>query len=192
MGPAGGRTQAACPRQSAVALGGDMMTVKQFIQGVLVGEIRDIQQNGRHHYLSFGLIAQGIEFLGACLDDHEFSVESKSRKRFEKAIKELFPSEYREFLTGKGQPFDLYEHLRCGLLHIMLPNTDVELIQNDEVEKFAEHLTVARVRNRDRLILVSQVLYTDFKNACEEVVKRIDEERITHQKVYAGFMGTEP
>jgi hypothetical protein len=168
------------------------MKVKEFIQSVLVKEIKDIQQEEGHHYLSFGLIAQGIEFLGACIDNHEFFVEGQSRNRFEKAIRDLFPADYHGYLSGKGNPFDLYENLRCGLLHVILPNADVELIQENEIKKFGDHLEIAQIRKRKRLILVSQRLFSDFENACGEVTERIDKGTISHNKVYDEFMGTEP
>jgi len=103
------------------------MNVKSFIQGLLIEEIKSIQQKEGHHYLSFGLIAQGIEFLGACLDSNEFFVERKSNQRFNRAIMELFPSKYHKYVNDKkGQRFDLYENLRCGLLHIILPKADID------------------------------------------------------------------
>jgi hypothetical protein len=86
----------------------------------------------------------------------------------------------------------VYESLRCGLLHVILPKADVELIQDNEVPKFGAHLTIANIRSRDRLMLVSQRLFADYEIACNQVVERIDRGTITHPKVYAEFMGTEP
>ncbi|MFX0097722.1 MAG: hypothetical protein ACFE7E_08190 [Candidatus Hodarchaeota archaeon] len=168
------------------------MDVKEFIQNVLVTELKDIQQKEGHHYLSFGLIAQGIEFLGACIDNNDFFVEGKSRERFEKAITDLFPSGYHSFLSGKGKPYDLYENLRCGLLHIILPKSDIELIQEAEINDFGDHLEIKEIRKKKRLILVSQRLFKDFENACETVIKRIDNKTISHSKVYQDFLATEP
>jgi hypothetical protein len=168
------------------------MNVREFIQNVLITELRDIQRKESHHYLSFGLIAQGIEFLGACIDNNDFFIEGKSRERFEKAIRDLFPSGYHSFLSGKGKPYDLYENLRCGLLHIILPKSDVELIQEAEIKKFGDHLEIKEIRKKKRLILVSQKLFKDFESACEEVKKRIDKKTIVHPKVYQDFLATQP
>jgi len=44
-------------------------TLTSFIEQVLKKEIKNIQRDENHHYLSFSSISQGIEFLGACLDD---------------------------------------------------------------------------------------------------------------------------
>jgi hypothetical protein len=49
------------------------MKISDFIQEVLMDPFREIQQNEENHYISFGLICQGIEFLGACLDSEPFS-----------------------------------------------------------------------------------------------------------------------
>jgi len=76
------------------------MTIIEFIRGVLISEFGDITD--RHKYLSFGVISQGIELLGACLDEHEFDKQGVSRNRFDLALT-LFPDEYDEFGKGRTQ-----------------------------------------------------------------------------------------
>lgn len=71
------------------------MTLVEFIQNVLITKIGDIV--GQHKYLSYGVVSQGIELLGACLDEHEFSKKHESRSRFDLAIKTLFNKGYQEF-----------------------------------------------------------------------------------------------
>ena len=51
------------------------MKISDFIQEVLIDPFREIQQNEENHYISFSLICQGIEFLGACLDSEPFSAK---------------------------------------------------------------------------------------------------------------------
>jgi hypothetical protein len=169
------------------------VTPKEFIQNVLINELRDIQQKEGHHYLSFGLIAQGIEFLGACIDDNDdFFIESKSRERFDKAIRILFPTEYHRFLSGKHKPYDLYENLRCGLLHVFLPKSDIELIQESQMNHYGYHFEIKEIRKKKRLILVSQKLFEDFESACKKVIRMIDNKTISHPKVYGDFLITKP
>jgi hypothetical protein len=168
------------------------MTVKDFIKNVLIGEIKSIQQTHGHHYLSFGLISQGIEFLGACIDNNDFHVDRKGRERFNNAIITLFPTQYHQYIKRKGEQFDLYENLRCGLLHIVVPGSDLELIQESEIPSYGEHLEIKTLRNRDRLILVSQKLMTDFENACNNVISQIENNSISNQKVYQDFLSTAP
>ena len=168
------------------------MIVKDFIKNVLIDEIKSIQQTHGHHYLSFGLISQGIEFLGACIDNNDFHIDSKGRERFNNAIITLFPNQYHQYIKRKGEQFDLYGNLRCGLLHIVVPGSDIELIQESEISSYGEHLEIKTLRNRDRLILVSQKLMTDFENACNNVISQIENNSISNQKVYQDFLSTAP
>lgn len=171
------------------------MTVKEFIQNVLIGEIKKIQQEEGHHYISFGLISQGIEFLGACLDNEPFNTNTRgiSSQRFNKAITELFDSKYHTFVkTRSTEQFDLYGNLRCGLLHVFVPGADLEVIQESEIKDYGEHLDVKNLRNNDRLILVSQNLMADFENACNNIIARIDNNQITNNKVYNQLLSTSP
>lgn len=62
-------------------------TLKQFIDKTLISEIKTIQQTSGHHYLFFGLIAQGIELLGACLDDTKFHKKGRVVRDLGKQLK---------------------------------------------------------------------------------------------------------
>src|SRR4030067_1965446 len=123
------------------------MGILDFIQKVLIDEFKEIQQDEGHPYISFSLVCQGIEFLGACLDSEPFSAKGLSAPRFRRAIYDLFPTSYRKFNQGTGKPCDLYENLRCGLIHVILPGSRVELIRRAEKAKFsADHLEVKAIR----------------------------------------------
>jgi hypothetical protein len=155
------------------------MRISDFIQKVLIEEFREIQQDECHHYISFSLICQGIEFLGACLDSEPFSAKGQSAARFRRAIYDLFPASYRQFNQGTGRPFDLYENLRCAVLHAILPVSPLELIKQSEKEKFdANHLQVKEIRGMDRLVLVSEDLFDDYEKACREIIARISDGRL--------------
>ena len=150
-----------------------------FIQNVLIDEFKKILQAEGHHYLSFSLICQGIEFLGACLDSEPFSSKGLSAARFRRAIYDLFPTSYRKFNQGSGRPFDLYENLRCGLLHAILPEAPLELIRRSEKAKFdANHLEVKEIRGVKRLVLVSEDLFEDYEKACQEIMARMNDGRL--------------
>jgi hypothetical protein len=155
------------------------MRISDFIQKVLIEELREIQQNEGHHYISFSLICRGIEFLGACLDSEPFSAKGRSAARFRRAVYDLFPASYRPFNQGTGRPFDLYENLRCGLQHVILPESPIELIQKSEKGKFdVDHLEVKEIRGMDRLVLVSEDLFDDYEKACKEIMTRIRDGRL--------------
>ena len=169
------------------------MTVKEFINKVLINEIKSIQQESGHHYISFGLISQGIEFLGACIDNNQFNTSRKSAERFNKCIKTLFPSNYHPFVKQRSaEQYDLYGNLRCGLLHTFIPGPDLEVIQESEIKDYGEHLEIKNLRSRDRLILVSQKLMSDFENACQEVIRKIDSQELSDSKVYGEILSTSP
>lgn len=170
------------------------MKVKEFINNVMINEIKTIQQIEGHHYISFGLIAQGIEFLGACLDNNPFNTNQRvSAERFNNCIKTLFPPKYHPFVKQKStEQFDLYGNLRCGILHIFIPGPDLEVIQESEITDYGEHLDIKNIRSRDRLILVSKNLMADFETACREVIRRIDTNEIGEAKVYGEILSTSP
>ncbi len=171
----------------------NIMKVKEFINNVLINEIKDIQQKEGHHYLSFGLISQGVEFLGACLDNNDFNVKNKSKERFNKAIKELFPDDYKQYVKNRTtDQFDLYGNLKCGLLHIVVPGSDIELIQTSEISYFGNNLDEKIIRGKKRLILVSEIFMSDFEDACKEVIHRIDNNIFSHSKMYNDIISTTP
>jgi len=166
--------------------GAHLMRILDFIQKVLIDEFKEIQQDEGHPYISFSLICQGIEFLGACLDSEPFSAKGLSAPRFRRAMYDLFPTSYRKFNQGTGKPFDLYENLRCGLIHVILPGSRLDLIRRTEKAKFsANHLEVKEIQGIDRLVLVSEDLFEDYERACEEIIARISDGRLSGWK-FAG------
>ena len=101
------------------------MIITECIQTLLITEIGDIVE--RHKYLSFGVVSQGIEVLGACLDEHEFDCKKRgvSSSRFNIALKELFSEKYHEFGFVADRKKSLYQNLRCGLLNNLLPKKSI-------------------------------------------------------------------
>lgn len=128
---------------------------------MLIGEIEDIVN--RHHYLSFGLITQGIELLGAIIEDpqKEFSERNLSEGRFKKALKRLFPSEYH---IHKDL---LYTELRCGMSHVLRPRNNIVLAQRQYGHENLSQMD-------DKLLLVAEDFFDDFKDACNQVIGRLD------------------
>lgn len=129
----------------------EQVPVKDFIRKNLYPAIEMLKDKGRA-YFAFELIAAGIEFLGACMDEETekgFFEEGRSRKRFNDAIKKL-PS------LQKYNGFKLYKNLRCGMCHILLPTTTLNL--SSGYGKCSEN------------ILYIENFYCDFKSACEELL----------------------
>lgn len=169
------------------------MNISIFIKEVLIDQISELLKNPRFHYISFSLISQGIEVLGACLDSRNLFKEGKSRQRFYRAIRELFPISYQPYIIKKGKPFDLYDNLRCGLSHVLLPKNEIELIQNAEKIKFgANHLELKKIRGNQRLVLISEDLYSDFKKASETVLYRIENGQLSQPKHIRELLSFDP
>jgi len=153
----------------------NLHTIQSFILRILVEEVRDIQQKGGHHYLSFGLITQGIEFLGSFFDEEEFHTTGMGKQRFRKAIAELFPERYDPYNFDKS-PYDLYRDLRCGLVHSVLPKTSLELIKAADKGRFGgDHLDIKMVRGKEKLLLVAEDFFKDYEGACVKLISRIEE-----------------
>jgi hypothetical protein len=158
------------------------MNVKQFINQVFLNEYRRLIYDYGFHYISFSLIALGIELLGACLDEHDFGKRNESSRRFRRAIENLFPPEYQRFNSGD---YDLCTNLRNGFAHQFRPGSMVGLTHRDESRRLGtKHLQI----HNDKLVLVSEDLYEDFVDACKKVVRRIDNGVIPHPKVYSSFL----
>jgi hypothetical protein len=169
------------------------MRVPDFIQKVLIDEFKEIQQDSGHPYLSHTLICQGIEFLGACLDSEAFSAKGLGSARFRRAVFDLFPTSYHKFNQGTGRPFDLYENLRCGLIHAILSGSQLELIRRSQkTELDGRHLEVKEIRGLTRLVLVSEDLFDDYERACKEILARIRDGRLSGWKFAEDPLSTEP
>ncbi len=54
------------------------LSLTHFIQTVLLGDLRRMVYDAKLHYLAFGTIAVGIEFLGACEDAYPFNESGHS------------------------------------------------------------------------------------------------------------------
>jgi hypothetical protein len=154
------------------------MNVKEFINQVFLAEYEQVV--AQFAYISFALIGLGIEFLGACLDSHEFGERSQSTARVQKAIKELFPPAY-----GLG---DIASDLRNGFALQFRPGMSLELSKRSEAHgRGWKHLE----KTQDgKICLVAEDLYADFTAACRTVLKKIDNGELNHDKLKRGFLRT--
>jgi len=135
------------------------MTPKEFIQQVLITETGQIHTN--HPYISFAIMAIGIEFLGKCLNDCEdWNEPRRSKIDFELAVNTL-PSltTYRPLLSSHN----LWDSLRNGFAHSFVPKNTLSLSSNDETSHLTQ-ITATKIN------LKCEDFYNDFKNACNEVL----------------------
>lgn len=153
------------------------MTVKEFINQVFLNEYQKLLDAG-FHYISFALIALGIEFLGACLDSYDFAKKGRSRARFMLAM-QLFPKKYHQYSHA------LYEELRSGFAHQFRPGLKFGLTHRKESEREHTH-HLGRFGNWT--VLVAEKFYADFEGACCKVIEMLDKGRLTHPKFSKQFL----
>jgi hypothetical protein len=158
------------------------MNLIEFIDHILITEIRRIQQDydWKHTYLSFGLISQGIEFLGSLTDEFDLQMErpGESKNRFNRAIQNFFNSPYHEY-TDDANPFSLYKNLRCGMLHIVLPKN--KLLLGERQFDFGKYRHLWKYKNEsgnERLFLMAEDFYEDFRCACMRVIDIVTDKSI--------------
>jgi hypothetical protein len=152
------------------------MNLINFLENTLAGEIRSIQNYG-HHYLSFSLISQSIELLGALIDEFDIDEDFKSKARFNNAIKSLFIQKYHPYADDSND-YNLYKNLRCGVLHICVPKRKIEFSERNEprVKSFEfKHLNKYKFRTEteERLLLVAEDFHEDFTYAVQKIVTLI-------------------
>lgn len=147
---------------------------RSFIKSTLIDNIDKIIKS-QQAYLSFALIAIGIEFLGKCInDDLKDWYKGSSGEQFNLAIEELMP---------KYRAYNLYSLLRCGMAHSMAPK-DGLLLGEDSAGDV--HLAI---NERGYLTLTIEQFFKDFKKACEIVVNNIDKAKYkTDSKIYRPFL----
>lgn len=135
------------------------MTPKEFIKNVLIDEVKEIHLN--HPYISFAIMAIGIEFLGKALNSYDdWNKSGRSKQDFELAINQLDSLKvYRPLLTSHK----LWDSLRNGFAHSFVPKGTLSLSSKAETG----HLVNI---SSSQINLKCEDFYNDFKNACLEVI----------------------
>lgn len=132
------------------------MKPKEFIEHVLINELGDIVF--RHPYLSFSLLAIGIEFLGKCtLSDNEDWHNINPDKSF-KAGQGLLNQ-----IDERYRMVDLKNELRNGFSHTLSPKFGLIL---SELKNGSSHFG----KVEGRTILVAEIFYEDFIKCCNKVI----------------------
>lgn len=146
-------------------------TLDGFLDTVVLGDLGKMIHKCELHYLGFSIMGSVIELLGAVRDKKDFHEEGYGGKRFRAAIRglEAFKA-YRGFVGGKRDPHDLYAHMRSGMAHVVLCGKGVAFTQRTDKEYGGCHLQIKHLDdNTTRLILVSEDLYEDIRQAVLEI-----------------------
>jgi hypothetical protein len=156
------------------------VSLAEFIQTVLLNDLRRMVYDANLHYLAFGTIAVGIEFLGACKDSEPFNEEGLSKGRFGLGIQRLakIDRRYTQFNQNRS-PYCLYKLLRCGTAHVMRPAGPILFTQRLHCAGQPEkHLDVVD----GKLLLVCEDFYDHFAQGCESLIKELPRMRASKLK----------
>lgn len=154
------------------------LDIHNFLNSIVKKDLPDLAM--KNAYLGAGIIAGGIEFLGACLDSHPISVERESAARFCNAVNDLFPKAYHQF--SRKAPFtkamkpthDLYECLRCGMAHVLRPQGVLLTGYIAEADEDGnKHLQIISRGGKDYPLIVVEQFVADFVAAVDELEKRL-------------------
>lgn len=143
--------------------------LKEQIREIILTDFARIMETKESVTGKFILIAVGIEFLGACLDRQHMKATGRSEKRFNTAIRELFPKKYHHFTFQKSIP-NLFLDFRCPVIHQFRPGRSVILSSLDDTDR-RNHLLY---HGGGSLILVAEEFYKDLASASEELIKRLE------------------
>ena len=147
-------------------------SIESFTREVLIGNLGDMVNKHGLLYLSLINIAAGIEFLGACEDSHPFDTSGKSGERFRLGVSTFLGPIDSRYLTYnvKDDAQELYKFFRCGLLHIMVPKGGVFGVTGRASAQKANRKHLDFIPEINKVLIVVEDLYDDFKKACENMI----------------------
>ena len=169
----------------------DEKDIPWFLDHVVVNDIKKTIDAGAG-YLAFGLIAQAIEVLGALLDEQEIHVNKPGvpETRFGLAIDLVFEPINKDYARHNKttSPYYLYEHLRCGMAHVLVPKAPLIFTgRHDALVMGFRHLQEFNPGTADaQLLLVIEDFHDDLAAACARAKKLIKKK--THPKLKQGYI----
>lgn len=141
-----------------------------FTEQFLLREVEQMKAAGVRLHL-FAAISHGIEVMGALLDRLPFKAKAQGKKRFNLALRQLFPSTYTEV----GNQIDLYGQLRSHLSHSMLPAKTVR-VHVDESER---HL----IFDEGILNINMGTFYDDYCEAVKLLLEKLTSGKMKNKKI---------
>ena len=132
-----------------------------WIREVMIGRARRLAECGLTD-ITFMVIGQGIETMGAFLDKKPFRAKGQAASRFSVALDELFPPRYSA-LNGRGF---LFANLRSSLTHLSVGSPHLVLAHTCDK---AVHLS----EKYKKTTLVLENLMDDYVAAWEKIIDRL-------------------
>ena len=157
------------------------LSAKEFIQKVFIEETGRLVESGFHHF-AFVIMAQGLETLGSFLDSKPLKAREQSKLRFSHAVNRLMPKEYSRLNNNHK----LYDKLRASLAHTFTVSRSLLLTSKSNSEFGKKHLQ----ETDEKLILVAEDFYDDFKKACIRLLDGMEKGIISDKKINTEFYFT--
>lgn len=157
------------------------LSAKEFIQKVFIGETEKLIETESFHY-AFVVMAQALETLGSFLDAKPLKARDQSKLRFSRAVNRLMPLQY----TKLNDNHVLYDQLRASLAHTFTASRNIYLTTKSDSEFGKKHLQ----KIDDKLILVAEDFYNDFKKACKRLIEGMEKGIVAEKKIEMKFYYT--
>lgn len=139
-------------------------------------------QNHGFTFFSVVLITQGIETFGGILDNKPLKAQAQSKKRFDKALRKLFPPLYG-FINKNDF---LYDKLRNHMVHTLIPSSQIRIVSNDEKNSH-QHLSM-----QDKILIINPAQYQkDFAAAASLLLQLIEKGEVYNKKISSTIPGTD-
>ncbi len=162
------------------------LSARESIRTIFVQEMKSVIYDHKGSaYIKFINIAIGIEYLGAFLDNHDFTKERESQKRFDNALRKLFPKKYLKFSKSDNE-FYLYENFRCPFVHQLRPGKKVVVTHRDESKR--EGTTHLEPTKRGLLVLVLEDFFDDFEIACNRLFQLEEKNKLPSKKLEQDYI----
>lgn len=160
------------------------LNVEETINNVILGEIKQLIEFKEAPFIKFQLIVTSIEFLGACLDQHDFADNSHSEERFNTCLNKLFPKVYKKYAKNDSS-ISLYKELRCGMIHKLKPlSSKVRLTERRHIKNQKVHMEES---NGD-LYIVLEDFFDDLVRACNKLKELSSKKKLPTQKMKQGYI----
>lgn len=162
------------------------LTAEESTRTVFLQEMRSVVYDHQGSaFIKFINLAIGIEYLGAFWDNNDFMEEGLSEKRFNKALKKLFPKKYQRF-SKSGNEFYLYKQFRCPFVHQLRPGKKVVVTHRAESQK--EGTTHLEPTKNGFLVLVLEDFFDDFESACNKLFDFEKKKKLPSKKLKQDYL----
>ena len=102
------------------------VSVKQYIEEYIMKSVEELV-GGDQYLPAFLMITCGVEFLGKCIGPKPFKDRDHQGNNFKNALGGF--SSLNKYIFGCS--VDIYKNLRCGIVHSLLPDNNIMLVEEN-------------------------------------------------------------